>query len=223
MVRSATRMLPGTSRTSSGLRDAVLDRRRHRDDLVDRPRLVRARSPRRCRAGRPSTRRGCSGRTSSPVARARTLPVATSSTTAELSSLAPVFATKCRELALHGVLQVGVERELQRRAGHRRPLVADAAGDLGAAALGRVDLAHAVGAGEQVVLRALQADAAGELAGRVGGVPGRGADDVRGERPARVLARLAALQRDLRELVAASPARRRGRPAWPARRSPCPR
>src|SRR5207342_419334 len=91
--------------------------------------------------------------------------------------------------------------ELQGRSGHGRPFVADAAGDLGVAALGRVDLANTVGARQQVVLRAFQADAAGELARRVGGVPGRRADDVRGERSARVLAGLTALERDLGELV----------------------
>ena len=80
------------------------------------------------------------------------------------------------------------------------------------AALGGVHHAQPVRAGEQVVLRALQPHQAGELA--LVGVPGRGADDVGGQRPARVLPDLALLLGDLRDTSRAASGRPPGRPAW---------
>ena len=93
MVRSATRMLPGTSRTSSGCATPYSIAADIVTILLTEPGSygeVTAALPSWLAADAP----GLLGSNVVPVARARTLPVATSSTTAELLSLAPVFATK---------------------------------------------------------------------------------------------------------------------------------
>src|SRR5690348_11617778 len=92
MVRSATRMLPGTSSTSPGCARPYSIAADIVTILLTEPGSygeVTAALPGWLAGDAP----GLLGSKVVPVASARTLPVATSSTTAELLSLARVFAT----------------------------------------------------------------------------------------------------------------------------------
>ena len=152
------------------------------------------------------------------LAMARTSPVAASSTTAD-PPLAPFARGVLGELALHRVLQVGVQRQLQVRTGRRGPLEPRAAGDDRRAALGRVHHPQPVLAGEQVVLRALQAHQPGELAGRSRSTTRRRRRWPPAPRPG--TAATPASPRRSPDTSRARRAPRPGRPAARARRSPC--
>ena len=157
-VRSATRMLPGTAKTFSGVAVPYSSAAAIVTTLFTEPGSNGLDTD-----GLPSVDssalENARGSNVRALAIARTWPVAESSTTAE-PPLAPFSAAYSASCALHRVLQVGVERQLQIRTGGRGSLEPRASRDDRRAALGRVHHAQPVLAGEQVVLRALQARSA---------------------------------------------------------------